>query len=435
MSKDNLAFLLQRCLEAYEAGLSPEECLSAFPARRRELEPLLRQALSLRLAFASAPSPELQQRARQSLLFAAGRDLTQAFAAEPEEAFRIRTRNKLVYAAGQQAQEALRDVPPPRLAFWINARRRLLEAAGFPRPTVRPMALAFRSALSAAVVVLALTAAGLAYFISEGGSTSPGAELAALEREISEVEERAASGEPVAASEVEELGRRTNQLTEKISANLSAPLQEKLPQLIERQKDVITSLAAGSGNLPPDLEEAQQQLNQAESRLLAVLTDTPTPTPSSTRTSSATPAASPTRTPTPRPSPTAVPLEKGEIEVKALPDDTTYNIAWLQVRSATISFVVPAQWVFVNPQLKLGMNGVNARSLRIDGASGGAAIILIVDLESGEINALVDREQILLRGEGPDGATVTVEELIARAGEAAAELVHISQSVEVSGAP
>jgi hypothetical protein len=55
---------LQECLDGFDGGLTPEECLSAYPRARAELEPLFRQALSLRVAFAASPKPELRFGAR-----------------------------------------------------------------------------------------------------------------------------------------------------------------------------------------------------------------------------------------------------------------------------------------------------------------------------------------------------------------------------------
>ncbi len=133
MSRQQLEHLLQECLEGYDAGLSPEECLSAYPHVRSELEPMLRQALSLRFAFAAAPSEEFKSRGRETLLFHAGRDVSKALSKEPDREFVMDARQRFLSAAGAQAQEALRDVPPPRLPFWMNARRRLLDAAATRR--------------------------------------------------------------------------------------------------------------------------------------------------------------------------------------------------------------------------------------------------------------------------------------------------------------
>ena len=64
MSKARIEQMLQECLDGYEAGLTPEECLSAYPAHRVELEPMLRQALSLRVAYATSPSDEFRHQTR-----------------------------------------------------------------------------------------------------------------------------------------------------------------------------------------------------------------------------------------------------------------------------------------------------------------------------------------------------------------------------------
>jgi hypothetical protein len=65
--------------------MTPDECLSAFPEQRSVLEPLLRQALTLRMSYASAPSERFMARAKESLMFAAGRDVVAAMSVEPNE--------------------------------------------------------------------------------------------------------------------------------------------------------------------------------------------------------------------------------------------------------------------------------------------------------------------------------------------------------------
>ena len=55
MTSKHIEELLQQCIAAFDSGISPEECLGMFPAQRAELEPLFRQAISLRVAFAAAP--------------------------------------------------------------------------------------------------------------------------------------------------------------------------------------------------------------------------------------------------------------------------------------------------------------------------------------------------------------------------------------------
>src|SRR5262249_24586897 len=152
MSHDLLPDMLQECLAAYDAGVSPKDCLSAYPTHRAELEPLFRQALSLRFSYAASPSEEFRARAKDTLMFAAGPYGAQGFAGTPDREFAkdarakfmhaagaqaqealrslpdpdpryvARTRRRLIYSAGAEAQEALRAVPPPRLPFWWNAR-------------------------------------------------------------------------------------------------------------------------------------------------------------------------------------------------------------------------------------------------------------------------------------------------------------------------
>src|SRR3954471_7688755 len=105
MSSKRIEDLLQQCLEGYEGGMSAEECLSAFPEQRAELEPLLRQALTLRVNFASAPSERFMARAKEGLMFAAGRDVVAAMSVEPNLDFKMDARQRLIMAGGAPVQE------------------------------------------------------------------------------------------------------------------------------------------------------------------------------------------------------------------------------------------------------------------------------------------------------------------------------------------
>ena len=96
MSSKKIEDLLQQCLEGYDGGMTPDECLSAFPAQRSVLEPLLRQALTLRMSYASAPSEGFMARAKESLMFHAGRDVVTAMSVEPNEDFKMDARQRLI---------------------------------------------------------------------------------------------------------------------------------------------------------------------------------------------------------------------------------------------------------------------------------------------------------------------------------------------------
>ena len=104
MSREQIEHLLQECLEGFDAGLSPEECLSAYPHVRAELEPMFRQALSLRFAYAASPSEEFKRRGREALLFHAGRDVAQALSKEPDDDFVMDARQRFLNAAGAHAR-------------------------------------------------------------------------------------------------------------------------------------------------------------------------------------------------------------------------------------------------------------------------------------------------------------------------------------------
>lgn len=431
MSVDRMPDLLQECLQAYDSGLSPEECLSAFPAARHRLEPLLRQALSLRIAYAGVPSEEFRLRARERLLFVAGREALQAFAGEPDPDFVANTRQKLVTAAGAAAQEALRAVPPPRLPFWVNARRRFLESASArPRPAFQPLALVIRAGLSAAVFVLAIAIAGAAYLTTQS-NPSVGAELASLEAQLSQVEQKSAAGEPVSPTVLVELTRKTNDLAEKLNDDPSGPEAEKLPAIIERQKDVV-SQAATDGVGPSDLQAAQHELNEAEEkvRLMAArAADQPT---SLSQPATDPTEAGPTKTPTPdataTPTPKPIQLEKDQVEIRVRPDDNAAGTSWVNIWTTKIRFAVPGYWKVSG--VSSNRNGVATLDTGVLGFEG-PNVNVMVDMETGEINVIVGNKSFVLRSAGPDGQTLGTEDLVANAGIATLELRHLVETMEI----
>src|SRR5262249_33164447 len=141
-----------------------------------ELEPMLRQALALRCAFAASPDPAYRERTKEKLLFVAGREAIQAYDATPSEDFVGNARERLLESAGRRSQEALRAIPPPRLPFWANARRRLLAAATEPGPQRRPAPafgpIGMRPALAGAFAALVLLVSTFTFLNSQGGRSA-----------------------------------------------------------------------------------------------------------------------------------------------------------------------------------------------------------------------------------------------------------------------
>jgi hypothetical protein len=443
VSKDRLESLLQECLSAYDQGLSPEECLSAFPEYRAALEPLLRQALNLRVAFAVAPSEGFREQTRERLLFAAGRETSQAFSAEPDARYVQHARARFLRAAGAPAMEALRDVPPPRLPFWVNARRRLLDAATrpLPRQTPRPAMVAVQRGLSFAVVFLAIAVAGLAYVTSQSNPTSVSAEFAALDQQLKQVEQQVAAGEAVPNAVIVDLSKRTSQLVEKLNdQGTPAPLAVQLPAIIERQKDVV-SAAVSEGSPAPELMEAQQELAQTEAkvRILAARVDQPTaePTtqPQSTTQANPSPTANASASPTATTGPTATPgpLQPGQVSIALVRGDTTFGLTWTEVRTSTIRFLIPSTWTVSGVNMVAGIATLETDLIRIDGVSNGISAIVLVNTRSGEVNAIVDGKPLLLRSEGPNGQAISVATLVEQTGPASPAIFRLVGSIELFG--
>lgn len=420
--------ILRACLAALDAGLTPEETLAVWPEQRDEIEPLLRQALLLRVAFAGKPSEGFQQRTREKLLFAAGREVKDALAREPSLDFVAQARFNLLRSAGAQTQEALREVPPPRLPFWQNARRRFLEAAIAPtrRPAPRPLAFALRTSLSVAMVVVAVAVSALIFTTSES-TPSVNAELAALEQELQQLEAQAAAGDPNAIDALIDLSQRTAALIEKLDSEpTSNQATTKLPAIIDRQQDVA-NLVATDGQAPPlALAQAQTSLNQAEEmvRVLAALVDTPVPVKTTVPTATATPAE------TPLPTPTSAPVPGKEVRITFLASDDTFDLSWVEIRIASMRLVVPSTWsiIGVSPNDE-GLATLETRFLRVDGPN----VILIVDTQTAEINAIIDGQPLSVRSEEPQGEFIDVNSLVQNAASAALELRHLIETFELLG--
>jgi hypothetical protein len=419
MSKKRIEQMLQDCLDGYEGGLTPEECLSAYNGDRVVLEPLLRQALSLRVAYASAPREEFKREARAKLMFAAGQDVMQALASDPDPDFVASERMRFLNLAGAPAQEALRDVPPPRLPFWVNARRRLLENAASPRPA-RRFAMAMRYGLSAAVVVIALAVATLVPF---GGNSPQGADaerqLAVLEEQISNLENKG----QVSASELLGVTKRLNAVADTLDDEPALAVAQKLEGLTARS-EVLSQTAAET----PALVQAQAELDEAQEKLAAFAASVTTPTQTTALIVPTETSASPTATGTAKPAatPTPAPVTRTQITV-GLSKDDTYGLQWLDVVAGRVSFVMPANWRLIN--VTGGEDGVltlNDGVLRID-TDGDPSVIMIVQPQDGQVNALIKGNSVPLRTGGINGDTIAPDVLIA-----AAELAGVDAEVALA---
>jgi hypothetical protein len=399
MKKPRIDQMLQECLDGYEAGLTPDECLSAYPERRRELEPLLRQALSLRIAYATNPSDEVRHQVRERLMFAAGRDVKLALARDPDPNFILQERTRFLNRAGASAQEALRDVPPPRLAFWVNARRRLLDAASGTAPApARRFGNALRYSMSAAAVAIVI-AIGAVVVLDHGGTTTDpaDAQLAALEQQITDLEQRSLQGQPVTAGELEDLAQKTSLITNAID-EFDDERADKIGGLILKQQD-FAEQAKSSGD---DLTAVQQTLLEAQQKLGGT---EPTAT-------AAAAVVEPTQAPAPTSGPavesTPEPLAPGEVRVEDI-DDTTYGLAWQQVSTESFSFLIPDTWRLWVDEGEDGELTFSGDFLALD-TDGDAPIIVLVTLD-GETIARVNGVALTLREAGPDGATIPAETL------------------------
>jgi hypothetical protein len=275
-----------------------------------------------------------------------------------------------------------------------------------------------RAGLSAAVVVIAIAVAGVAYMNSLRQPTSVNAEIDALEQQLNDVEHRTAEGQYVSPSVLAELSRRTSDLAQRLE-DQQAPASEKLPALVKRQKEVI-SQAAPTGTAPPELVQAQQQLNQAE-RALAQLPATPVTSSSSQNTPVPTPTA------TSAPAVVLPPPLPGQVVVGPLPSDTTYAMTWHEVRTTNVRFVIPSTWKVTNvTPLGVYVAALNSQFIGVDG--GGAPVV--INLATGEIAASINNQPVALRA--ANGAVIPIDELVARAGPSALAYRHMLESFKIT---
>ena len=457
MSSKKIEDLLQQCLEGYDGGMTPDECLSAFPEQRAELEPLMRQALTLRMSYASAPSERFMARAKESLMFAAGRDVVAAMSVEPSPDFKMDARQRLIMAGGAAVQESLRDVPPPRLPFWMNARARMLEAAKNPPPPQHKPVLVARPAVSMSLagIVAAVAIAGSAFFLTQGGQPSAAAEYAAIERQVSTIEQQQRDGIFVSPDLLADITKRTNDLAARLKDN--DPSQSfvtlSLQPLIDRQWDVIR--AAGFIKPPVgEVNEAREQIQAAQNQLLAAeekvqtIKQTISPPASAQSNNNATQpatqqpsnsqqtqqggntkpgtqnqtAAQPTVPAFPQSNAQIGPVPAGQVRVRGLSNDRTANMNWIEVRTSDIKFLAPANWSIVG--IVQDANGIatlgGATTIGFAGPDGSA---IIFNLKTLNFDALIGGQAY------PSFQRLDAGELANRAGPAAIWMRHMADSL------
>ncbi|HEY7466459.1 MAG TPA: hypothetical protein VIB47_07180 [Dehalococcoidia bacterium] len=403
MSKKRIEQMLQDCLDGYEAGLTPEECLSAYNGDRVALEPLLRQALSLRVAYASSPSEEFRREARRKLMFAAGQDVSQALASVPDPEYVARARVRFLNTAGAAAQEALRDVPPPRLAFWVNARRRLLESAAAPRPS-RRFVLAMRYGLSVAVVVIALAVATLAPFTDNSPQTADA--LAALEQQITKLEGQG----QVNASELLRVTQGINAIADTLDDKPAIEVAQKLEGLTARSEALSLSAAQA-----PELTQAQEELEEAQTKLRVFAATVATAEPTQ-----AAAVVAPTEEPSPSPTaegtqkpattPTAIPAPRTEVKT-AVSKDKTYGLEWLEVKIGNTTFLMPSSWRLLNVSGdENGILSIRDSFLGVD-TGGDPSVMLVIVPTTGQVNAAIKGTFLPLRTGGADPQIIAPDAL------------------------
>ncbi len=321
----NLDLVLNECLEALRAGASVDECLARYPDNARELEPLLRVAVRLRVAEPLTLGPAAHATGRQKL----------GAAVEAKAA-----------AAGERARPA--ESLKLRLQTWLWP----LDIRPLPR-----LAMAFEALLIVAFV------GGV--FVAMSARSLPGQPLYPVKRAMESV---SVALTPDAASqarlhltlaerrlaEAETLLRQQGWLDESSLAEWSAELRGALAAIdqvaeletvqellalfdarVGEQQAVLEALLAQTGGethesllVASRTAAAYRQLAADELGERERLEPTPVGTPLPTRTPepSRTPVSAPTNTmtltPTPSASPTWTPPRATRTPGRAIGDET-----------------------------------------------------------------------------------------------------------------
>jgi hypothetical protein len=365
-------------------------------------------------------------------------------------------RQRLIMAGGAAVQESLRDVPPPRLPFWMNARVRMLEAAKNPPPPQPRPVLVGRPALSMSLagIVAAVAIAGAAFFTTQGGQPSAAAELAAIERQVSTIEQQQRDGIFVSPDLLADITKRTNDLAARLKDG--DPSQTfvtlSLQPLIDRQWDLIQR---NSSIKPPvgDLNEAREQIQAAQNQLLAAEEKVQTiksaisPPASSLPTNGTQPAQQPSsannqtqqggntrpssqsQAPTqptvpafPQSQAAVGPVPAGQVRIRGLSNDTTGNMNWIEVRTSDIKFAAPANWSIVG--IVQDANGIatlgGATTIGFASPEGSA---IIFNLKTLNFDAVINGQAY------PSFQRIDAGELANRAGPAAIWMRHMAESL------
>ena len=285
--------ILAQCLESIENGESVEACLERYPEHARELEPLLRLAVTLQRTEPPRLSPTA---------FARGREL-------------------VVQAAAAHQRNRHRTGRTTIISFFRRGRR------AYSRPSRTSKWTSQAAAIAAAVVLT------LASTVWASGNSLPGTPLYGVKRATENVQSLLyLSPEAKANWHASLAARRLEEATE-----LQRQGQPVPPELLAEAEQELREALALSAALPPDRREALlrqwlaelQQLKDempADHQMLQVLDETtdelrtllqlpvtPTPTqvpvssPSPTPSALAVPGTAPDMTATPPPPPLSTP--------------------------------------------------------------------------------------------------------------------------------
>jgi hypothetical protein len=211
--------------------------------------------------------------------------------------------------------------------------------------------------------------------------------------------------------------RGINAIADTLDDERAIEVAQKLEGLTARSEAL--SLSA---TLAPELTEAQEELEQAQTKLRVFAASVVTPEPTQAAALVAPteePSASPTAEATQKPSatPTAIPAPRTEVRT-ALSKDKSYGLEWLEVKVGNTTFLMPSSWRLLNVSGdENGVLSLNQTYLGVD-TGGDPSVILVIVPASGQVNAAPKGTSLPLRSGGAD-AQIIAPDALARATELA----------------
>jgi hypothetical protein len=199
-----------------------------------------------------------------------------------------------------------------------------------------------------------------------------------------------------------------------------------------------------SASKEPELTQAQEELEEAQTKLRVFAASVITPEPTQAAALVAPteePSASPTAEATQKPAATttAVPAPPRTQVRTAISRDKAYGLEWLEVKTGNTTFLMPSSWRLLNVNGdENGILSIKDSFLGVD-TGGAPSVMLVIVPTTGQVNAAIAGTSLPLRSGGAD-AQIIAPDALAKATELAGvdeevvlALHHFVLSMNVTG--